>query len=99
YIALADRFTHLLLSGVPQFGQSDAAPVPAIGTEDRVGGGARRQFSSSENAQRRFISLVDECYDRGIKLYVQSSVPLEALYAGGRLAFSFQRTLSRLAEM
>lgn len=99
YIALAQRCRWLLVSGVPQFGGQEPAPMPVTGTEDAAVLSPRRHFSSSENAQRRFISLVDECYDQSLKLYLQSSVPLEALYAGGRLAFEFRRTLSRLAEM
>lgn len=99
YIALGQRFKQLLVSGVPQFGGSEATPAPAIGTEDALAATPRRHYSNSENAQRRFISLVDECYDQGIKLYLQAAVPLDALYAGGRLAFEFRRTLSRLAEM
>jgi cell division protein ZapE len=99
YIALGQRFKRMLLSGVPQFGAGDAAVLPAIGTEDALVAGQRQHYSNSENAQRRFISLVDECYDQGIKLYIEAAVPLAALYAGGRLAFEFQRTLSRLTEM
>lgn len=99
YIALGQRFKILLVSGVPQFGGNEQAPAPTMGTEDTVVAGARRHYSSSENAQRRFISLVDECYDQGIKLHLQAEVPLAALYAGGKLAFEFQRTLSRLTEM
>ncbi len=99
YIALGHRFKQLLVSGVPQFGGADRAPSSAAGTEDEGSAGQRRHYSSSENAQRRFISLVDECYDQGIKLYCLAEVPLQDLYAGGRLAFEFQRTLSRLIEM
>ncbi|MGA0805496.1 MAG: cell division protein ZapE [Pseudohongiellaceae bacterium] len=99
YIALGQRFKHLLVSGVPQFGSSESAPQLTSGTEDALVAGARQQYSNSENAQRRFISLVDECYDQGIKLYLLGAVALDQLYAGGRLAFEFRRTLSRLAEM
>lgn len=99
YIALRRCFKMLLVSSVPQFGGSEASPVLTIGTEDGIAGGQRRQYSSNENAQRRFISLVDECYDQGIKLYLLADVPLAELYTGGRLAFEFQRTLSRLIEM
>jgi cell division protein ZapE len=48
---------------------------------------------------RRFINLVDEFYDRSVKLVVSAEKPLEALYSGGRLTFEFQRTQSRLLEM
>lgn len=99
YIALGQRFKMLLVSNVPQFGGSEANLGLTIGTEDGIVGGHRRHYSSNQNAQRRFISLVDECYDQGIKLYLLADVPLAELYTGGRLAFEFQRTLSRLIEM
>ena len=99
YIALGKRFKHFLLSGVPEFGQAERLNLPAIGTEDALISAPRQQYSNSENAQRRFISLIDELYDQGIKLHLESTVPLERIYAGGRLAFEFQRTVSRLTEM
>lgn len=51
------------------------------------------------DATRRFINLVDEFYDRQVKLVLSAAVPLDALYQGSRLAFEFQRTRSRLLEM
>ena len=53
----------------------------------------------SEDAARRFIALVDEFYDRRVKLAASAAVPLAALYQGKRLAFEFQRARSRLTEM
>ncbi len=53
----------------------------------------------SEDQARRFISLIDEFYDRNVKLAMSVAVPLDALYGGGNLAFEFERTLSRLLEM
>lgn len=52
-----------------------------------------------EDATRRFINLVDEFYDRGVKLILAADVPQESLYAGNKLKFEFRRTLSRLQEM
>ncbi|RLA05525.1 MAG: cell division protein ZapE [Gammaproteobacteria bacterium] len=48
---------------------------------------------------RRFISLVDEFYERNVKLIISAAVPLIELYTGSRLGFEFNRTLSRLQEM
>lgn len=47
----------------------------------------------------RFVNLVDEFYDRGVKLIIAAAEPAELLYTGKRLEFQFQRTLSRLQEM
>lgn len=51
------------------------------------------------NAARRLIHLVDECYDRSVKLIVSAETPIEEVYTGRRLATPFQRTTSRLIEM
>lgn len=52
-----------------------------------------------EDQARRFINLVDEFYDRHIKLVLSSARRLTEIYSGGRLEFEFQRTTSRLLEM
>ena len=52
-----------------------------------------------DDQARRFINMVDEFYDRNVKLVLSAEVALEQLYTQGKLEFEFQRTLSRLLEM
>jgi len=47
----------------------------------------------------RLINLVDEFYDRNVKLMLSAQTPPEQLYTGHRQALQFQRTISRLHEM
>lgn len=52
-----------------------------------------------DNDARRFITLIDEFYDRNVKLILSAEVPVEAIYTGDTLRFEFRRVLSRLKEM
>lgn len=55
--------------------------------------------ASRDDRTRRFIFLIDEFYDRRVKLVMSANAPVSRLYMGERLAFEFQRTVSRLTEM
>jgi cell division protein ZapE len=60
--------------------------IPELGRDD-------------EDAARRFIALVDEFYDRRVKLAASAAVGLDELYSGKKLEFEFERARSRLTEM
>jgi cell division protein ZapE len=62
-------------------------------------GGVPQLGADKDDQARRFINMVDEFYDRNVKLVLAAAVPLERLYSGGRLSFEFERTRSRLLEM
>jgi cell division protein ZapE len=53
----------------------------------------------SEDPAQRFVQLVDEFYDRHVKLVLSAAAPITELYDGERLRAEFGRTESRLIEM
>jgi len=61
--------------------------------------GVPRLDGQRDDQARRFIALVDEFYDRRVKLVLASAADAAQLYAGKRLQFEFERTSSRLIEM
>lgn len=104
FMLLCDRFKAILLGEVPDLSAQQRPGRIARGTEDgaeRVVAGDRElpRLSVHDDSVRRFIALVDECYDRKVPLFIEARVPLERLYTEGYLEFAFRRTLSRLQEM
>jgi cell division protein ZapE len=104
FIELCDRFSAILIGEVPRLGGEPKGGRIARGTEDaaaRVEAGDRElpKLAARDDSVRRFIALVDECYDRGVPVYLEAEVALEELYTRGYLSFAFRRTLSRLREM
>lgn len=55
--------------------------------------------AAKEDQARRFVNLVDEFYDRQVKLIISADKKLPDIYSGNKLQFEFQRTQSRLLEM
>ncbi|MDX1693631.1 MAG: cell division protein ZapE [Ketobacteraceae bacterium] len=54
---------------------------------------------AADDMARRFINMVDEFYDRNVKLILSAEADLNNLYKGSGLRFEFERTKSRLIEM
>jgi cell division protein ZapE len=61
--------------------------------------GVPRLDRTLEDQARRFVALVDEFYDRRVKLIVSAAAEPASLYTGSKLRFEFDRTTSRLIEM
>ena len=62
-------------------------------------GGIPVMDARRDDAARRFVTLVDELYDRNVNLVCSADAPPTGLYTGERLAGAFERTASRLIEM
>ncbi|MGO2512435.1 cell division protein ZapE [Marinomonas polaris] len=104
YIELAHTYPLIMLTGIPELSSEPYEHIKARGTEDgAIGSGQTGERAVSlgvnDDAVRRFISLVDECYDHQVVLLLNADVPLDNLYLNGSLLFEFRRTYSRLIEM
>ncbi|MAL98005.1 cell division protein ZapE [Hydrocarboniclastica marina] len=55
--------------------------------------------SAHDDVARRFVNMIDEFYDRCVKVIISAEEPITELYKGGKLSFEFERTESRLLEM
>lgn len=104
YMEIASRFDTIMLTGVPALGGEVSEQIKARGTEDgsfepNQTSERKISFAPEDDSARRFISLIDELYDRGKILYLMADVPLDGLYHGGALSFEFRRAISRLIEM
>lgn len=104
YMELASQFDEIIVSQIPCLSGEAFEHIKARGTEDSALGSGKTgdrvvSLAINDDAVRRFISLVDECYDQRVRLILQAEVPLEQLYQAGTLLFEFRRTQSRLTEM
>lgn len=100
YISLADSFDTILLDQVPQF-QGERINAVTSGVEDdyQRNGKLLSKLRHLDDEARRFIALVDEFYDRKIRLIINAEVDIVQLYQGQQLSFEFARCQSRLIEM
>lgn len=55
--------------------------------------------ANMDDAARRFINLIDTFYDMHVNIVVSAAEAPEKLYSGQRLAFEFDRAISRINEM
>ncbi|WP_425481371.1 cell division protein ZapE [Luteimonas terrae] len=62
-------------------------------------GGIPHMDATRDDAARRFVTLIDELYDRNVNLVCTAAAEPPALYSGERLTGAFERTASRLIEM
>ncbi len=62
-------------------------------------GNLPRMDAAQDDSARRFVTLIDELYDRHVNLICTADAPPADLYTGERLAGAFERTTSRLIEM
>jgi cell division protein ZapE len=98
----------LMAMGAARFGFADLCEKP-LGSRDFVRLAHRfdsividdipQMDRTRSDAAKRFILLIDNLYDRGVKLGASFAVPLEQLAKDERTAFEFERTVSRLVEM
>ena len=61
--------------------------------------GVLQMDDMDDDRAKRFITMVDEFYDRNVKLIVTAEVAVRELYIGKRLVREYERTASRLIEM
>ncbi|TPE47198.1 AFG1 family ATPase [Maribrevibacterium harenarium] len=104
YMELASQFDEIIVSDIPCLSGEAFEHIKARGTEDGAVGSGQTgdravSLAINDDAVRRFISLVDECYDQRVRLVLQAEVSFDQLYQAGTLLFEFRRTQSRLTEM
>ncbi|WP_417438515.1 cell division protein ZapE [Idiomarina sp.] len=99
YMELADNYGAIAVHQVPAFSY-----IPNKDLVHGVEESYQREHQTNivsklDNEARRFIALVDECYDRKCHLLVTAETDIDKLYQARQLAFPFRRCVSRLFEM
>lgn len=99
YIELARMYRVLAVTDVPCF---DFIPAREIvhGVEETYQREHIVQHRSTlDDAARRFMALIDECYEQQCLVLITSCFAIDELYQGRELATPFARCASRLHEM
>ncbi|MGH6945830.1 MAG: cell division protein ZapE, partial [Kiloniellales bacterium] len=96
------------VAGVARFAFAELCEA-ALGAEDYLAiarryhavilDGVPKLSPERRDVARRFMTLIDALYEHRVKLVVGAEALPEKLYPQGQVAFEFQRTVSRLAEM
>jgi len=100
YIIIADRYHCVIVTDVMQFtGETLNNATKGIEEGYIADKGSHQQIARLDDEARRFIALVDELYDRKVRLVIHASVAINELYLGELLSFEFARCQSRIIEM
>ena len=99
YIELAKRYSTIAIIAVPCFDFIPAKEIVHGVEETYQREHVIQQQSTLDDAARRFMALVDECYEQQCLVLVSSQLPIDELYQGRQLATPFARCASRLHEM
>lgn len=107
YMELAQRYRAIVVVGVPRFSYLPATAI-LHGVEENYQRQKQTLYMSKlDDEARRFMALVDECYDNGCLVVVDTADSADApaadhpddLYQGVHLRTPFERCASRLVEM
>ncbi|MCK7459363.1 cell division protein ZapE [Idiomarina aminovorans] len=99
YMELANTYSAIAVHHVPAFTYLPDKEL-VHGVEETYQREHQENIVSRlDNEARRFIALVDECYDRRCLLMITAETDIDKLYQAKQLAFPFRRCVSRLFEM
>lgn len=99
YMELAKTYRAIAVHRVPQFTAQSATAILHGVEENYQREHSNIYVSRLDNEARRFIALVDECYEKDCLLILTTEAPLLELYQASQLSFAFERCISRLYEM
>lgn len=99
YMELASRYALIAVADVPRFSFQATDEVAQGIEEGYLRPPQHRPDSLLDNEARRFIALVDECYDQQCLLIISAAALPDELYQARQLASVFERCASRLYEM